>query len=205
MIKRTLLIITGLLLAFGLITVNAKQLTLGELISEMRNLVLSKDIHYLSNVTGRNIPIWKVKGDTVTNSHLPASAKCISLFSCKPGEYCLLDYRGTLGIIRYQDVRREAKGKRLFWSDQSCKAQIKRSQQKSNRYYAAVTKVAANDQLNIRQQATHKSTKVGSIPYNGHCVKKHSCQGKWCKVTYQGVTGWVNQTYLKKETWQCSQ
>jgi len=203
MIKRILFAI-GLFFCLGFTLAHAKELTLGQLILEMRNLVPDKDIHYLSNISGRNIPIWKVKDDRVTNGHLSSSAQCVSLFSCKPGEYCLLDYRGTLGIIRYQDVKREAKGKSLFWSDRSCKAQAKKRQQKANSAYAAVTKVASNDQLNIRRLATHKSEKVGSIPYNGHCVRKHSCQGKWCKVTYKGVTGWVNQTYLKKETWRCT-
>ncbi len=38
-----------------------------------------------------------------------------------------------------------------------------------------ITKVQSNDTLNIRAEATYKSAKVTSIPYNAQCVKNYGC------------------------------
>jgi uncharacterized protein YgiM (DUF1202 family) len=177
----------------------AKELTLSQLIQQMRHLVPEKDVHYFSNTSKRNLQIWKVQGDSIKIVHLPSSASCIKVFSCKTKGYCLLEYRGILGIIRYQDIKKQAKGKPIYWADRSCKAKIIKKQQN----YAQITGVASNDHLNIRAKAHYKSQKLGQIPYNGHCVRKIHCQGKWCKITYNGVKGWVNKRYLSKETQAC--
>ncbi|MBN1997678.1 ankyrin repeat domain-containing protein [candidate division KSB1 bacterium] len=64
-----------------------------------------------------------------------------------------------------------------------------------------VIQVESWDVLNIRIRADYRSTKVGTIPYNGKCVKNmHQTQtvGKylWMKIQYNGVTGWVNSHFL---------
>lgn len=90
-----------------------------------------------------------------------------------------------------------------------------------------VQKVKSNDVLNIRETATHKANKIGSIAYNEQCVKNHGCgqdidldammnmteeearaflaQAKpgWCYIEHQGKTGWVNKVYLKASQAQC--
>lgn len=90
-----------------------------------------------------------------------------------------------------------------------------------------IQKVKSNDTLNVRAQATHKSTKVTAIPFNAQCVKNHGCgkdinleammhmqenevktfleQAKdgWCYVEYEGKKGWVNQVYVKASTASC--
>lgn len=90
-----------------------------------------------------------------------------------------------------------------------------------------VQKVKSNDSLNIRTEATHKSDKISSIPFNAQCVKNHGCgkdldfesmmkmqeeevkaflaQAKegWCYVEYKGKLGWVSQYYLSPSKTEC--
>jgi len=79
--------------------------------------------------------------------------------------------------------------------------------------------VAADDVLNIRAEPSPHATEVGSIPPNADCVRNLGCQGgltfqefqtlnpaeqaerlkqnpRWCRIEYQGVTGWVAGRYL---------
>ncbi|MGV6808394.1 MAG: SH3 domain-containing protein [bacterium] len=181
------------------INVVAKELTLSQLIQQMRGLVPEKDIHYFSNTSKRNLQIWRVQGDAIKVAHLPSHASCIKVFSCKAKGYCLLEYRGVLGIIHHQSIKKQAKGRAIYWADKNCKAKVIKKQQN----YAQITGVASNDHLNIREKAHYKSKKLGHIPYNGHCVRKIHCQVKWCKITYKGIKGWVNKRYLSKETTAC--
>jgi len=81
--------------------------------------------------------------------------------------------------------------------------------------------VAKNDVLNVRAEADPHAPKVGEIPSDGECVRNLGCKGglsfqefmelspeqkkererenpRWCKVEYQGVTGWVNARYLRE-------
>lgn len=85
--------------------------------------------------------------------------------------------------------------------------------------YYAVQGVAQNDVLNIRAEPSPHAPKVGEIPPNGTCIRNLGCQGgltfeefttlspaekerrarenpRWCKVEYEGVTGWVAGRYL---------
>lgn len=90
-----------------------------------------------------------------------------------------------------------------------------------------IHKVKKNDSLNMRSLATHKSEKVGSIPFNVQCVKNHGCgkdisldammnmeenevkaflaqaKPEWCYVEHEGKSGWVNQYYLKESSSVC--
>lgn len=205
------LLSTFLLLSFSQTPV-AKELTLEQIISEMLALLKAKDIHYLTNRSGKNIPVLMIKGNTPRESHLPPSASCVTLFACKPGKDCLFSYNGRKGIIRHQDVKRQASRQGEFWADKSCKTKrkpVKQTAKPNNQTtlnkqkYVAITRVQSNDHLNIRQTADHTSAKLGKIPHNGRCVRNHGCKGKWCKISWQGTTGWVNQHYLKTETKSC--
>ncbi len=85
-------------------------------------------------------------------------------------------------------------------------------------YYQA-TGVEAGDKLNIRTEPNAGSDKIGEIPPHANCVRNLGCQGgltyqefitlskeqqrqqlkqnpRWCKVEYQGTTGWVAGRYL---------
>lgn len=82
-----------------------------------------------------------------------------------------------------------------------------------------VTGVAVGDVLNIRAEPDAGAEKVGSIPPDADCVRSLGCRGgltfeefttldeeqqaqrlkenpRWCRIEYQGVTGWVAGRYL---------
>lgn len=87
--------------------------------------------------------------------------------------------------------------------------------------YWQVRDVAKDDVLNMRSYAAFKSPKIGEIPYDARCIKNMGCQGgltyqeyttlsesekqqvlrlrpRWCRVSYQGATGWVAGRYLQE-------
>ena len=84
-----------------------------------------------------------------------------------------------------------------------------------------VVGVQAGDVLNIRQEPSGKSAKIGEIPPEGTCVKNIRCVGgltfeefttlsedeknkirkerpRWCYIEYRGVKGWVAGRYLRE-------
>jgi hypothetical protein len=85
-----------------------------------------------------------------------------------------------------------------------------------------VRDVSPDDVLNMREQPGAKSRKIGEIPADGRCLRNLGCQGgltieeytilseqeqkrvlrerpRWCKVDYQGRTGWVAGLYLAED------
>jgi uncharacterized protein YraI len=87
--------------------------------------------------------------------------------------------------------------------------------------FYAVTGVAADDVLNIRAEPSPHAPKTGEIPPDGICVRNLGCRGgltfqqftelspsqqaerlredpRWCKIEYEGITGWVAGRYLKE-------
>jgi hypothetical protein len=85
-----------------------------------------------------------------------------------------------------------------------------------------VTNVAADDVLNLRARPNPRARKVGEIPPDGACIRNLGCRGgltyreftelspaerkqrerenpRWCKVEYEGVTGWVAGRYLAED------
>ncbi len=85
--------------------------------------------------------------------------------------------------------------------------------------YWRVVGIADGDNLNIRAQPNARSAKLGEIPPNGSCIANRGCQGgisfaeystlnpseqanrlkenpRWCRIDYQGLTGWVAGRYL---------
>lgn len=88
-----------------------------------------------------------------------------------------------------------------------------------------VTGVAANDVLSIRTEPDSRAAKIGEIPPDGTCVRNLGCRGgltfrefselspterakrlkqhpRWCKVEYQGATGWVAGRFLREGSCQ---
>ena len=82
-----------------------------------------------------------------------------------------------------------------------------------------MTGVRANDVLNIRAAPKPGAATLGTIPPGGTCVRNLGCRGglsfqeysilsqaeqrkrlkqnpRWCRVEYQGITGWVAGRYL---------
>ena len=56
--------------------------------------------------------------------------------------------------------------------------------------------VTSNDVLWMHPTPSYKSKKIGEIPYNAKCLKNLGCEGRWCKVNYIGIVGWVNGKFL---------
>lgn len=86
--------------------------------------------------------------------------------------------------------------------------------------YFAVTGVAADDVLNIRDAPSAGGGKIGAIPPDGRHIRNLGCQGapsfaeweqmsepqrrqashrRWCRVGYAGIEGWVAGRYLKED------
>lgn len=89
-----------------------------------------------------------------------------------------------------------------------------------------LTGVDADDVLNIRTEPNARAAKIGAIPSDGTCIRNLGCQGgltyqesielspaerkkrltqnpRWCRVQYEGTTGWVAGRFLKEGS--CSQ
>ena len=91
-----------------------------------------------------------------------------------------------------------------------------------------VSGISAGNILNIHSSKNTGATVIGMIPPHGGCIRNLGCQGgltldefttlskpeqtqrllknpRWCKIDYQGITGWVTGRYLieghcKRET-----
>lgn len=86
--------------------------------------------------------------------------------------------------------------------------------------------VEASDVLNIREKPDWRSARVGSIPFEGRCIKNLGCVGgltleeyrslskeakarilkkrpRWCQIEYEGQTGWVAGRYLREDEAPC--
>jgi len=64
--------------------------------------------------------------------------------------------------------------------------------------------VASNDVLWMHPTPDYRSKRIGKIPYNARCLINFGCEGRWCKVKYRGILGWVNGKFLG-ESGNCSQ
>lgn len=87
--------------------------------------------------------------------------------------------------------------------------------------YYAVTGVAADGFLNIREEASARSRKIGEIPHNARGLQNLGCTGvpsfaewlkmsgaerkragrdRWCRVRYGNTVGWVSGRYLMEDS-----
>ncbi len=66
-----------------------------------------------------------------------------------------------------------------------------------------VVGIAPGDQLNIRAQPDANSDIVGQIPPNTRRLQGFGCtddtptRQAWCRVRYNGVVGWVRETFIR--------
>jgi len=86
-----------------------------------------------------------------------------------------------------------------------------------------VRDVPENDVLNLRLYADFRAPKIGEIPFDARCIRNMGCKGgltyrefttlsetekqrvlkqrpRWCRVNYQGQTGWVAGRYLQERS-----
>ncbi len=60
-----------------------------------------------------------------------------------------------------------------------------------------VRNVPSWDRLNVRSGAGTGSAIVGSISATASGIAcKGPCKGKWCRIAWRGMVGWVNMRYL---------
>jgi hypothetical protein len=63
-----------------------------------------------------------------------------------------------------------------------------------------VQAVAKGSFLNLRAEPSTASPRIGRIPADAQCLKNLGCRLerdlRWCKVEFQGATGWVAGAYL---------
>jgi hypothetical protein len=80
-----------------------------------------------------------------------------------------------------------------------------------------VVGVSPDDVLNIREEPSAASHKIGAIPPDGDGIRNLGCEGglsfaeweaaseaereagirrRWCRISFEGVTGWVAGRYL---------
>ena len=63
-----------------------------------------------------------------------------------------------------------------------------------------VNGVARDDVLNMREGPSSEAEVVGEIPSDGRGVRIiGDCRDMWCLVSFDGVKGWVNRSYLMYE------
>ena len=62
--------------------------------------------------------------------------------------------------------------------------------------YFSIRGIAHGDFLKMHSQPNQHSLGVQGIPPNAFCIKNFGCNKGWCKVSYLGVTGWVDEKYL---------
>ena len=87
--------------------------------------------------------------------------------------------------------------------------------------FYAVTGVAEDDVLNLRDGPSPHADRIGEIPHDARGLENLGCQGLpafeewqqmtpsqreesrkhyWCKVRYQGVEGWVAGRFLREDS-----
>jgi hypothetical protein len=75
---------------------------------------------------------------------------------------------------------------------------------KTNASYA-IFNVRGDDLLNVRSRPNRNARIVGAIPHDGAGIKVtgagvKSGRERWVPISYQKITGWVNQNYLPEES-----
>jgi hypothetical protein len=92
--------------------------------------------------------------------------------------------------------------------------------------YWRTKNVASNDVLWIHPTPDPNSERIGQIPPTAVCIQNLGCQGnisfeeyqlltpkeqellkrrsRWCKISYQTITGWVNGRFLQESSHSCS-
>ena len=72
-----------------------------------------------------------------------------------------------------------------------------------------VQAVAKGSFLNLRAEPSTASPRIGRIPADAQCLKNLGCRVerdlRWCKVEFQGATGWVAGAYLAESACKAAQ
>lgn len=62
-----------------------------------------------------------------------------------------------------------------------------------------VTNVRENDQLSVRSGPGSEYETVAWLHRDENCIRKTpECKGKWCKIEFGSIKGWVHTYYLER-------
>lgn len=172
---------------------------------------------FVTNSSQKPIPALQILPKSDQPKHLigPATS-CIKLYSCNDG-ICLVDINAKKYVVSEPILKNQSSQQ---VNSKSCSSNNnlahntstllpKKEASTAERKFSwiKVINVKANDSLNIRQTTNYKSSKMGAAPYNGMCLKRYRCKGKWCEIKSQEVTGWVHKRFIsrmsEKESTQC--
>jgi hypothetical protein len=161
----------------------------------------SKIAVYLVNSSNSPIPAVQILPETEHPKYaISSGTQCIKLYSCNQ-DICLIGIKGkkfaTNGSQLRKFTQEYAPSNQCVASNNAQKSvNVPKQINSPTSSWVQVTKVETNDSLNIRQKTHHKSKKMGSIEASAKCLKRFNCKGKWCKVEYQSITGWVHKKYI---------
>jgi SH3-like domain-containing protein len=62
-----------------------------------------------------------------------------------------------------------------------------------------ITDIAASARIHLREEANNRSKIIAYIPGTARGLSRGECEGGWCEVEYQGLTGWVFARYLARD------
>lgn len=112
---------------------------------------------------------------------------------------CKLNYKGKKWCI----IRHKERGYALLgWVSARFIAPSNTSYVSGKRY--RVVKVRSDDTLSVRDGSGMEYYKIGDLPYNAESIKIIRCQkstkgGKWCKIKYHSINGWVSAAHLQEQ------
>jgi hypothetical protein len=163
---------------------------------------------FVTNSSKKPIPALQILPKSNQPKHLigPATS-CIKLYSCNDG-ICLVDINAKKYVVSEPILKNQSSKQASFSScssynnlatnaDTALPAKNKNADKRKFSWIKVIN-VKANDSLNIRQTTNYKSLKMGAAPYNGMCLKRYRCKGKWCEIKNQEVTGWVHKRFISK-------
>lgn len=101
-----------------------------------------------------------------------------------------INYHNTTGYVSDKYIKKESQ------NSPANKATISDNVSTFVQTSSSKYTVTANS-LNVRSGATTSSNKIGKLSY-GQSIDVISISNNWCKINYNGVTGYVSADYVKK-------
>lgn len=168
---------------------------------------------FVNHTGAQAIPVVQILPQIVNaQMSIEPGASCIKLYNCNQG-ICLLAFANAKLAVNEDILNRlttkstnpsqcltDKSGQQLAKiTTPTAKPTPPKATVSERKFsWVKVVNVKSNDSLNIRQKANYKTKKMGSIAYNASCIKRFSCNGKWCNIQAGSVTGWVHRNYLQK-------
>ena len=129
--------------------------------------------------------------DSDKASAIPSDGRCARAVAAPEGEWVQVSYRGVTGYGRTEYLVPDNPGYC------SSSANMDPCSRKGKTF--RVKGVSSNDVLWIHDQSAKTGNKIGAIPADGSCILYLGASGDWYQISYHGVTGWVNGSFLQRQ------